>query len=50
MVGSSTINFMVYALFGGPPKLKVKTFNFFCNWIVRFITQDIKYKYDNMLV
>ena len=50
MCGSAIINVMVYTLFGGSPKLKVKPFTLVIYWIVKCITQDIKNNFENMSV
>ena len=39
MGGSQTIDVVVYALFGGSPKLMVKTFTLVFYLTIKFITQ-----------
>ena len=46
--GSTTINIMVYAIFGGPPKLKIKPSTLVIYCIVKVITQEIKNKPENI--
>ena len=50
MGGSTTTNVMNYSLFGGSPNLKVETSTLAFNLIVKFITQENIYKFENISV